>query len=179
MVTIIFESHSTTTDNEKELSSGHNDVGLSELGIKQSHELGERYKAVHVDAVFASDLKRAYKTGEIAFKGRGIPIIKDRRLREVDYGELTQHPGEEVKKLKPGFITKPFPGGESYQQTSERMKSFLQDLLKKYDGKTVMVIGHRATQYGLEHWINGIPLEQVIPAPWKWRPGWKYELKSL
>lgn len=39
MVTIIFESHSTTLDNEAHLSSGQFDVGLSELGIKQSKEV--------------------------------------------------------------------------------------------------------------------------------------------
>ena len=50
------------------------------------------------------------------------------------------------------------------------------DLLKDYDGKRVMIIGHRATQYALESLINKAPLEQVIPAPWKWQPGWKYEL---
>jgi broad specificity phosphatase PhoE len=179
MITIFFESHGTTIDNEKELSSGHNDVELSELGIKQSRELGERYKKVSLDAVFASDLQRAYKTGEIAFAHRNLPVIKDRRLREINYGEYTQYPGEEVKKLKPQFVSKPFPGGESYKQTSEYIKSFLEDLLKKYEGKTVMIIGHRATQYGLERWIKGIPLEQVIPAPWKWQPGWKYELTNL
>jgi len=43
MVTIIFESHGTTTDNEKNLASGWADVELSELGIKQSQEMGERY----------------------------------------------------------------------------------------------------------------------------------------
>ena len=42
-----------------------------------------------------------------------------------------------------------------------------------------MVIGHRATQYGLEHWINGIPLEKVISAPWQWQPGWEYQLKKI
>ena len=36
------------------------------------------------------------------------------------------------------------------------MKSFLEELLKNYDGKKVMIIGHRATQYGLEHWIKGL-----------------------
>lgn len=32
MVTIIFEMHSTSLDNEKHLASGWNDVELSELG---------------------------------------------------------------------------------------------------------------------------------------------------
>jgi broad specificity phosphatase PhoE len=178
MVAVIFESHSTTTDNEAHLSSGWNDVGFSLLGLKQNHELGVRYWDVPLDAVFCSDLKRSYRTGEIAFADRDIPVVRDERLRECDYGDLTQHPSDEVTAEKPGRIDHPFPNGESYRQCAERMKSFLDDLVRDYDGKTVMVIGHRATQYGLEHWILGKPLEEVVPAPWKWQPGWKYELNA-
>jgi len=178
MITIIFEPHSTTFDNEAHRASGHNDVELSELGIKQSEELGQRYKDDNFDAIFCSDLQRAYKSAEIAF-GNKYPIIKDARLRECDYGDLTQHPGDEVAAEKPKRISEPFPNGESYEQTSERMKSFLEDLKKNYDGKRVMIIGHRATQYGLEHWIKKLPLEEIVPAPWKWQPGWTYLFDSL
>lgn len=176
MIEIIFESHSTTTDNESHLSSGHNDVGLSELGIKQSKELGERRGHEHFDTIFCSDLQRSYKTAEIAF-GNKFPIVKDARLRECNYGDLTCHPSSEVDPAKPLHITEPFPNGESYEQTAIRMKNFLDDLLKNYDGKRVMIIGHRATQYGLEHWIKGVSVKEAIIAPWKWQPGWIYYLK--
>ncbi len=175
-VEIIFESHGTTYDNEAHLSSGHNDVALSPLGIQQSKEMGERYKDAHFDAIFCSDLQRSYKSAEIAF-GDKFPIIQDARLRECDYGDLTQHPSSEVDVEKPKCINTPFPNGESYEQTSARMKAFLDDLAKNYAGKKVMIIGHRATQYALEHWIKGVPLEQVIPTPWKWQPGWSYTLQ--
>lgn len=178
MVTIIFESHGTTTDNEKHIASGWADVELSELGIKQSKEMGERYKDDHFDTIFCSDLQRSYKSAEIAF-GNKFTIIKDSRLRECNYGDLTQHPSQEVDNEKPKRIHESFPNGESYEQTAERMWSFLQDLLRDYNGKRVMIIGHRATQYGLENLINKISLEQVIPAPWKWKPGWEYELDNI
>jgi len=179
MVTIIFESHGTTYDNENEISSGYADAKLSPLGRRQAKELGERYRSQHLDAVFCSDLSRSYETGEIAFGSRGIPIIKDARLRECDYGDLTQHSSKEVGPLKRKYIKVPFPNGESYEQTSRRMKGFLQGLLKNYDGKKVIIIGHRATQYGLEHWIKRLPLLEVVTVPWKWQPGWTYHLKTL
>lgn len=175
MVTIIFEAHATSLDNEANLVSGHNDVALSPLGISQAKELGERYKGQNFDAIFCSDLQRSYTTAEIAFDSK-FPIIKDKRLRECDYGDLTKHPSSEVDPEKIKRIKTPFPNGESYEQTSQRMKSFLEDLLKNYDGKKVMVIGHRATQYGLEHWIKGLSLEEIISIPWKWQPGWVYTL---
>ena len=106
MVNITFEAHSTTLDNEAHLSSGHNDVELSPLGEKQAKELGERCK--DLDAIFCSDLQRSYKTAEIAFNGK-FPVIKDKRLRECDYGDLTQHPSEEVEPLKVEHISIPFP----------------------------------------------------------------------
>lgn len=178
MVTIIFEAHSTTLDNENRVSSGHFDVELSELGIKQSKELGERYKNEHFDVILCSDLQRSYKTAELAFGAR-FPVIRDKRLRECDYGDLTRQPSAIVDAQKPKRISNPFPNGESYEQTAGRMKSFLTDLLKDFGHKRVMIIGHRATQYGLEHWINHIPIQEAVTAPWKWQPGWTYELKNI
>ena len=53
----------------------------------------ERYKDDHFDAVFTSDLARAYRSAEIGF-GNRWPIIRDKRLRECDYGDLTQKPSD-------------------------------------------------------------------------------------
>lgn len=178
MVTIVFEAHGTTFDNEAHLASGHNDVALSPLGQQQSKEMGERYANDRFDAVFCSDLQRSYRSAEIGF-GDTWPIIKDARLRECDYGDLTRHPSDEVDVEKPKHIDEPFPNGESYTETTARMRSFLQDLLRDYNSKRVMIIGHRATQYGLDHLINGVPLEQLVSTKFKWQPGWTYQLQSL
>ena len=123
MVTIIFESHGTTVDNEKHLASGWADCPLSELGIQQSKEMGQRYTNDNFDAIFCSDLQRSYKSAEIAFDHK-FSIIRDARLNECNYGDLTQHPSSEVDPEKPKRIKDPFPNGESYEQTSERMKNF-------------------------------------------------------
>lgn len=178
MITIIFEAHGTTFDNEAHLSSGHNDVELSPLGVQQSKEMRERYKNDVFDAIFCSDLQRAYKSAEIGF-GDKWPVIKDARLRECDYGDFTKNPSETVDKEKPKRIKDPFPNGESYTQTTARMKDFLGELLKNYDGKRVMIIGHRATQYGLDNLINHVPLGDLVGSHFKWQPGWEYHFTRL
>jgi broad specificity phosphatase PhoE len=174
MISIIFESHATSLDNEAKLSSGWNDVDLSELGIKQSAELGARYRGKLPDAIFCSDLQRSYKTAAVAFKDTLVPIFIDSRLRECDYGELTQAPKDEVESQKAQRIRAPFPDGESYEDTSKRMAAFVEYIKGAYQGKTIMIIGHRATQYGLEEHLLGKKLEDVVLDAWKWQPGWIY-----
>jgi broad specificity phosphatase PhoE len=178
MVTIIFESHSTTLDNEKHIASGHNDVALSPSGEAQAKALGKRRAGDRFDAIFCSDLQRSYNTAHLAF-GNTFPIIKDARLRESDYGEFEHKPNSFITAERPKRLDEPFPGGESFRQTSARMKSFLQDLLKNYGGKKVMIIGHRATWFGVEEWANHRPLPELLTTPWSYQPGWDYTLTSI
>lgn len=178
-IKIIFEAHSTTFDNEAGVSSGWNDVALPPLGIEQAKDFGERYKDKLIDIIFCSDLQRSYKTAAIAFSNReDIHIIQDKRLRECNYGDLTQHLSIDVDAQKISKIHSAFPNGESYTDTTARIADFLKDLLKKYDGKNILIIGHRATQYGIDHIINGIALELLISTKFKWQPGWEYMLDN-
>jgi broad specificity phosphatase PhoE len=179
MVIIFFATHATSVDNEHHLASGHRDVALSARGKQQARDLGKRFEQEAFTAIFCSDLQRSSTTGQIAFASRGIPLLQDARLRECDYGELTQHPSHEIEAEKANRIAEPFPHGESYQMVARRMKSFLQDVLKVYEGEKILIIGHRATQYALEHWINGIPLKECVLATWTWQPGWMYTLESM
>lgn len=174
---IIFESHATTVDNEAARAAGWNDVALSRLGEQQAKQLGERYTNDTFAAIFCSDLQRSYKTAELAF-GDKFPIIKDERLRECNYGDLSGAPKTAIEQQKVQHIVTPFPGGESYSDTSKRMKSFLDDAVKDYSDKKIMIIGHRATQYGLEVWMRGSELKDTVVAPWQWQPGWRYETSA-
>lgn len=176
MIAIIFEAHSTTLDNEAHRASGWVDVDLSELGKKQSIELKDRYQGKTLDAIFTSDLQRAVKSGVPLANELKIPIYPDARLRECNYGELDGADKSLVDGQKKDRLNSPFPQGESYEDCMVRMKDFLEYLATNFAGKTVMVIGHRATQYGLEHHINGKDLYACVTDPWSWQPGWKYEL---
>lgn len=158
MVKIISESHSTTFDNESGKASGWLDIGLSNIGKQQALDLGKRYQNIKLDTIFCSDLQRSYETAKLAFDGRNMKIIKDARLRECNYGHLSGSLLDEINSVKTQFIQKPFPFGESYEDAIKRIESFLIDLLKAHPDGVVMIIGHRATQYGLEYLINRIPL---------------------
>jgi len=170
----------TSVDNETRRASGHADVPLSDLGRQQARELGQHYAAEAPDAIFCSDLQRAVLTAQIAFSDRALPIVPDARLRECDYGDLTQYPVARVEEEFPLRLTKPFPRGESLLMVVQRVGAFLRDVLREYDGKTIVVIGHRATKYGLEYWCGDVSLEDIVRTPWEWRevPIWRYELHA-
>lgn len=175
MINIVFESHSTSFDNEAGLASGDNNVALSPLGISQAKELGLRYQDQHFDAIYCSDLERSYHTAELAFGDR-FPIYRDKRLRECDYGALTQQPSKFVDPQKISHLEIPFPGGESYGEATSRVIVFLKSLQSNTTLHQIMIIGHRATQYGLEQYLNSKSLPACLTDPWHWQPGWKYKL---
>ena len=127
-VEIVFETHSTTTDNERWVASGWLDGQLSPLGRRQAKELGDRRADEEIVAVFCSDLGRAVETAQIAFGGRGLPIFHDWRLRECNYGMLngTAIARLEVERTK--HVLDPYSGGESYVDVVARVRSFVQDL---------------------------------------------------
>ena len=180
MLTIFYSPHMTSVDNEARRASGHADVPLSETGRQQAQELARHYATERVDAVFYSDLQRASATAHIVFAGRDLPLVPDARLREYDYGEMTQYPLAQVEAEFLRRITEPFPRGESLQMVVRRVGAFLRDVLQQYDGKTVVVIGHRATRYGIEYWCGDASLEEIVRTPWEWRevPIWRYELEA-
>jgi broad specificity phosphatase PhoE len=176
MVKLIFETHSTSVDNERAVASGHYNAALSPRGEEQARELGARYRGQVLAAVFCSDLQRSYRTAAIAFADRETPVFRDPRLRECDYGDLTRRPQAEIEAIRADCVNRPFPNGESYSEAALRVKDFLSDIRSSYSGTTVLLIGHRATQYALEHWLKRVELSEAVTAPWAWQPGWEYEL---
>ena len=172
---ITFETHATSLDNESGKASGWIDVDLSETGVRQAVELGERYIDKPPPVVYCSDLLRSYKTAVIAFEGTGVPIVVDGRLREWDYGQLSGADHKKVGRTKIKHIDTPFPDGESWRDAAKRMLDFLSDLEESIYSQ-IMIIGHRATQHGLEEHLKGRDIETLLDQEFIWQPGWKYQI---
>jgi broad specificity phosphatase PhoE len=68
-----------------------------------------------------SDLRRSYRTAEIAFAGGKTPIHRGARLREI---------GVEAATLN--HIIEPFPGGESYGQACGRLIALLREIAHEH-----------------------------------------------
>src|SRR5919108_6338 len=134
-IEIVFETHSTTTDNERWVASGWLDGQLSTLGRRQAKELGERRADDELVAVFCSDLARAVETAQIAFGGRGLPIFKDWRLRECNYGMLNGTAVARLEIERASHVLDPWAGGESYPHGVAPGRSFLPHLPPRFSDK--------------------------------------------
>jgi 2,3-bisphosphoglycerate-dependent phosphoglycerate mutase len=175
-LSVVFETHSTTVDNERGAATGWMPGELSERGRSQAAELGQRRRDDRLAAVFCSDLARAEQTARIAFEGTSVPVLLDWRLRECDYGRRTGMPAAELHAGRRDHLDVPYPGGESWRQAVQRVGWFLEDLLRRWDGQRALVIGHVATRWGLDHLLNGMPLEDLADADFAWQEGWDYQL---
>jgi alpha-ribazole phosphatase/probable phosphoglycerate mutase len=169
---LIFETHAISEDNEHGIASGWNATELSERGRHLAAELGQRNADAEI--VYTSDLRRAVQTAEIAFASSPKPIRLDQRLRECDYGALTGHPAKEFSP-RSRFITAPYPAGESYVDVVKRVASFLSEI-ESMPQHSILVIGHSATRWALEHLLERKRLEDLVDKPFEWKPGWRFRL---
>ncbi|MBS3137561.1 histidine phosphatase family protein [Candidatus Woesearchaeota archaeon] len=176
---ITYFVHGTTTDNEQDIATGWNHGILSEVGIKQSEELGKLMKSKKFDVVFCSDLQRAIDSAEISF-GKRFLIIKDKRLREADYGDFNGKRCRLFKKDLTIYINNKFPNGESYKDVEKRMNDFLGFVKRKYNGKKIAIVSHQAPQLALEVLLKKKIWKQAIAEDWRlkkaWKPGFDYKL---
>lgn len=177
-VKIIYFVHGTTTDNELHKAAGWNEVDLSEKGIEQSKALRDKINIDEIDLVISSDLRRAVHSANNIFEN-DKEIIVDKRLRECNYGDFN---GDDSSKVKyEEHIQESFPNGECLIDVERRMRSLCNELLDKYDGKTIAFVAHKAPQLALDVITKNMTWEDAIDNDWRktkaWQPGWTYELK--
>jgi broad specificity phosphatase PhoE len=170
-VKLIYETHSTTVDNERGIATGWLPGELSAAGREQARELGERRR--DVDVVFSSDLRRAVQTVELS--GLEVPHFQDWRLRECNYGEFNGRPRDEQGE-RDRYVEQRFPGGQSYNDVLELTRSFLQDAKRWYGDSVVLVVAHSANRWSLEHLLGSrAPMTELVADGVNWQPGWMYE----
>jgi len=179
-VSITYFIHGTTTDNEKEISSGASDAQLSDVGVQQSLALRDQIDIKKFDVVFCSDLQRATTSAKLTFEDK-VPIMVDPRLRECNYGDFNAQPSTIVEPMQEKAIHTPFPNGESYEDVKARLADFLADLKQEYDGKHVAIVAHKAPQLALDVLLHGKTWQEAFAEDWRitknWQPGWGYTLR--
>src|SRR6202453_3225618 len=154
---LVLVRHGQSEWNLKNLFTGWRDVGLTEKGVAEAHNAGQKLKAegLHFDVAFTSELSRAQRTLDIVLGEMGqtnIAVIKDQALNERDYGDLSglnkddarQKWGEEqVHIWRRSYDVAP-PGGESLKDTLARtLPYYVQEILPcVLRGERTLVVAH-------------------------------------
>lgn len=151
MVTICLLRHGETSFNaDGNKYCGRTDIGLTEKGVSQAMGMYEKLKEYTFDAIYSSPLQRARKTAEIV-SGRASDVLVDDRLIEVDFGEWEGMRPDEFQTKDPesweNWLAAPerFSAGrtgETAMQVISRLQSFYDELIERYSGKTVLIVGH-------------------------------------
>jgi 2,3-bisphosphoglycerate-dependent phosphoglycerate mutase len=148
--TLLVIRHGETAWNAEHRIQGHLDIPLSPAGIRQAAYLAERLAGESIDAVYSSELARAWLTA-VPFAARlGLEIVADTRLRERSFGVFegltldeiaAQHPEafRRWRERDPGWA---IDGGESGRQLIDRVLAALHDIVERHRGQTVAVVTH-------------------------------------
>jgi len=153
--------------------TGWKDVDLTEKGVEEAKKAGKLMQSQDFDLAFTSDLKRAQRTLEIILKETGhedIPVTKDQALNERDYGDLTglnkddarKKFGEEQVHIWRRSYKTPPPGGESLEQTTNRIVPYFETVIEPYLGnKNVLLVAHGNTLRALIMYLENLTPEEI------------------
>lgn len=171
--TLVLLRHGQSDYNQKNLFTGWLDVGLSEEGRLEAQKAKELLSSFDFDAVFTSALKRAIETAHIVLGPKKPALFfSNEALNERHYGELSgmnkdearaQFGVQQVHRWRRSFRERP-PGGESLQDTCERVLPYYEKAIKPLllEGKTVLVAAHGNSLRALVKYLDGLSDEEIV-----------------
>ncbi|MFN9489711.1 MAG: histidine phosphatase family protein [Betaproteobacteria bacterium] len=173
MASLILIRHGETVWNTERRMQGHRDSPLTERGVWQARQLGQRLKNIPFSVLYSSDLPRAARTsGEIAAV-TGHDIVSDERLRERHFGVFEGLTQAEMRELEPQayerFMSRDphyaVPGGESPHDFFARCRVVLEDLGRRHGDDTIAVVTHGLVLDSAWRAATGLALDVQRPVP--------------
>ena len=165
--------HGQTAWNVQRRLQGQTDIPLNETGRAMAEKAREEYRDIHFDICFSSPLARARETAEILLEGTGVPVVTDRRLAEMCFGEYEGQNIDAQPEDSPitAFFHAPeryvpARGAESFEQLFARTGQFLAEVAEPLlrQDKDVLIAGHIAMNPSIICRIRDIPLERFWTA---------------
>lgn len=147
---LVLWRHGQTLWNAENRHQGQIDIPLNDVGREQARHAAQTLLAMKPTHVIASDLERAFETGQILADLAGVSLSTDERLRETFAGEwqgmtrdeiVAKYPADYAawggdSEIRPG-------GGETRWEVSQRAVAAIEDaLLNIPAGGTLVVASH-------------------------------------
>jgi alpha-ribazole phosphatase/probable phosphoglycerate mutase len=173
MVTVLYLiRHGETVGSEARRYKGTLDVPLSEEGARQAARLadylGERAKGAA--ALYTSPLSRSARTAEPIARALGLEPQAVPALRERHFGLWEGMSFDEIGAAYPDafrdWANDPLRhrpvGGESTLEVRDRAVGAIEEILKRHEGGTVVVVAHGGVNRVALCHFTGLPLENIF-----------------
>ncbi|MFD3445875.1 phosphoserine phosphatase 1 [Microbacteriaceae bacterium 4G12] len=165
--------HGETEWNVAKRMQGRKNSSLTEKGVAQALQLGERMNEIHLDVIYTSPSERAVHTARLIKGERELSIIQDERFYEIDMGNFeglnfeeiqTQYPTEFETFWNQPHMYRPMVG-ETFEDVQKRVLNGLEDLLQKHKGESVLIVAHAVAAKLLVGHFTNRPIGKVWDDP--------------
>ena len=147
---IVAVRHGETAWNVELRMQGQLDVPLNDTGRWQAARLAEALADEPFDAIYASDLARAFETAQIVAHAQGRAVIADAHLRERCFGVFQGLTFDEVaarwpdgarrwRQREPDYAPE---GAESLEAFAARAVAAVDRLAAAHPGQSIAVVTH-------------------------------------
>ncbi len=172
---LLFIRHGQSIGNMNGNFLGITDLDLSPLGYKQAECTANYLEGISIDAIYSSDLMRAHNTGKALADRKGLNIIDDVGLREIEAGLWENRKFDELAvEFKSTYGTvwmhdignSGADGGETVAHLCDRVYNTVLKIAEENDGKTVAIFSHATPIRAFFNRINGGTLDDMKNVPW-------------
>jgi probable phosphoglycerate mutase len=175
---IIAVRHGETDWNVDTRIQGQIDIGLNDKGRWQAARVAQALAEDAIDAVYSSDLSRAYATAQAiaaAQAGPALPVQTHTGLRERGFGKFEGHTYAAIQTQWPEEsrlwrIRDPHfapVGGESPLQVIARVERAVSDIAVHHLGQQIVLVAHG----GVMDMLYRLATQQSVSAPRTWELG--------
>ncbi len=147
---VIAVRHGETDWNVGQRIQGHTDIALNDKGRWQAERLAAALADEELQAVYSSDLQRAWHTAAACARGHGLAVQPAVGLREREFGcfeglsftEIEQRWPDDAlrwRRREPGFAP---GGGESLDLFYARCIQAAATLAERHRGQSILLVAH-------------------------------------
>ncbi len=162
--TFLIVRHAESAANAGAYFASQTDSPLTPRGEQQASRLAQALRTSHFDAIYSSDLLRCRDTIAPIAAGRSPVPIESPLLRERHMGAYTGLSFDAARASDPTLwqrIVSRHPdaapaGGESLREHSARTATFLDGLVDRHEGHTVLLGSHGVTIQHLIRLLMGV-----------------------
>jgi 2,3-bisphosphoglycerate-dependent phosphoglycerate mutase len=172
---IIAIRHGETAWNVATRIQGQLDIELNARGRWQAAQVAQALQGEPVQAVYASDLKRAWATAMAIAQASAAGLTAHRGLRERGFGEFQGQTHADIEASWPEHALRwrqrepdwAPPGGESLTVLRERIRRTVDELAGAHVGQQIVLVAHGGVLDALYRLATG----QALQAPRSWQLG--------